>query len=168
VAFGVVIAILGLVALFNAVDATMVTTIIVGWVLVIAGIASIVGAFTSESGLGWRILQGLLGVLYIVVGLEIVFDPLAGAIALTVVIALMLIIDGFMRLFGAFSERGPGWGWMVALAIVNILLGVWLWTGIPVSGVAIGIFVGIELLIAGIIWIMVGFSARSPEQPALA
>jgi len=54
IALGVVLFILGLVALYNAIDATLVTTIIVGWLLVIAGVANIVGAFMSGAGGWWR------------------------------------------------------------------------------------------------------------------
>ena len=170
VGIGVVLAILGLVALWNAVDATLVTTIIVGWVLVAAGAMQLVGAFTGSSSTGWRILQGLLGVLYIVVGFNIAFDPLAGAITLTVVIGLMLIIDGFARIIMAFVERARSWGWSVALGVVNILLGLWILTGIPMSGLVIGFFVGLQLLFVGIFWIMLGFSSReaSPASPAAA
>ncbi len=163
VGIGVALALLGLVALWNAVDATLVTTIIVGWVLVVAGVMQLVGAFTGGSSTGWRIVQGLLGILYIVVGFNVAFDPLAGAIALTIAIALMLMIDGVIRIISAFMDRGQGWGWSVGLGVVAILLGIWLWTGIPLSGIAIGLFVGLQLLFAGIMWIMLGFAGRSAE-----
>ena len=45
--------------------------------------------------------------------------------------------------------------------MINVLLGLWLWSGIPVSGIAIGFFVGFELLLAGIVWIMGGWMSRS-------
>ena len=50
---------------------------------------------------------------------------------------------------------------MILLGILNILLGLWIWTGIPVSGVVIGLFVGIELIIAGTAWLVAGFSSPS-------
>ncbi len=56
---------------------------------------------------------------------------------------------------------------MIVLGIINILLGFWIWTGIPVSGVVIGVFVGIQLLIAGMAWIIAGFSS-GPSQAAAA
>ena len=167
IGIGVVLAILGLVALWNAVDATIVTTVIVGWVLVAAGAMQLVGAFAGGSSTGWRILQGVLGVLYIVVGFNIVFDPLAGAIALTVAVALMLLIDGVVRIIAAFMDRREGWGWTVALGAVNILLGLWIWTGIPLSGLVIGFFVGLQLLFVGMLWIVAGFASR-PSQQAVA
>ena len=166
IALGVVLFILGLVALYNAIDATLVTTIIVGWLLVIAGIANIVGAFMSGAGGWWRLLQGLLGILYIVVGFDIVADPLAGAITLTVVIGAFLIADGIFRIVASFMDNGTGGRvWMIVLGIINILLGFWIWTNIPVSGIVIGVFVGLQLLIAGMAWIIAGFSS-GPSQAA--
>ena len=157
--------ILGLVALYNAIDATLVTTVIVGWLLVIAGIANIVGVFTSSSGLGWRLLQGLLGILFIVVGFDIIADPLSGAIALTVVIGAMLIADGIFRIVASFMDRQSHMVWMIVLGVINIALGFWIWTGIPYSGIVIGVFVGLQLLIAGMAWIIAGFSS-GPSQAA--
>ena len=142
------------------------TTIIVGWLLVIAGIANIIGIFMSNAGIGWRLLQGLLGILFIVVGFDIIADPLSGAIALTIVIGAMLIADGIFRIVASFMDSGAGGRvWMIILGIINILLGFWIWTNIPVSGVVIGVFVGLQLLIAGIAWIIAGFSS-GPSQAA--
>jgi uncharacterized membrane protein HdeD (DUF308 family) len=167
IALGVVLVILGLVALYNAIDATLVTTIIVGWLLVIAGIANIVGVFTSNAGIWWRLLQGLLGILFIVVGFDIIADPLQGAIALTIVIGAMLIADGIFRIVASFMDSGAGGRvWMIVLGVINILLGFWIWTGIPMSGIVIGVFVGLQLLIAGIAWIVAGFASGPSEAAA--
>jgi uncharacterized membrane protein HdeD (DUF308 family) len=166
IALGVVLVILGLIALYNAVDATIVTTIIVGWLLEIAGIANVIGAFTTNIGTGWRIVQALLGILYVIVGFNIAADPLAGAIALTIVVGVMLIADGVFRLVATLMDRPANSVWMIILAIVNILFGIWVWTNIPISGVVIGVFVGVQLLVAGIAWIVAGFMGYSKsEQP---
>jgi uncharacterized membrane protein HdeD (DUF308 family) len=166
IGIGVVLAILGVIALGNVVDATLVTTIIVGWLLVISGVMHLVSIFAGGASLGWRLLQGLLGVLYIAVGIEIVYDPIAGAITLAIVVALMLIIDGIVRIVSAVMDRGGGWGWVLLLGVVNILLGAWLWTGIPVSGLVIGLFIGLQLVFTGIMWIFLGFSSRSATAAA--
>ena len=167
IALGVVLVILGLVALWNVIDASLVTTIIIGWVLVIAGIATFIGAFTTELGLGWRILQLVLGILYVIVGFDLIADPLGGAIAVTVVIGAMLIADGVVRIVGAFMDRARNSVWMIVLAVINILFGLWVWTNIPVSGIVIGVFVGVQLLVAGMAWIIAGFmGGPASEQPA--
>lgn len=161
VGFGVVLAILGAIALWNVVDATLVTTIFVGWMLLFAGAAQIAGAVMANGPLGARVLQGFLGVVYALVGFNIIADPLGGTITLTIVIALMLIIEGVVGLVSLFTQQPPNRLLLGVVAVVNILLGLWLWTGIPYTGVAIGFFVGLQLLMAGITWIALGWSARS-------
>lgn len=164
VAIGVLFAILGVIALFNVADATIVTTIVIGWLLAFAGIMHIVGAFTSGESAGWRIAQGLLGILYVVVGMNLVFNPLEGTLALTVALAILLIVDGVIRIIASIMDRHDAWLLTLALGVVNILLGFWLWTGFPVSGLAIGLFAGIQLLIVGVMWIFAGFAARSATR----
>jgi uncharacterized membrane protein HdeD (DUF308 family) len=161
VGFGVVLAVLGAIALLNAVDATLITTIYVGILLLLAGIMQLIAAFATSGGLGGRVLQAVLGVLYLLVGFNLIADPMAGAIALTIVIAIVLIAEGIIRLWTAISERPRQALLIAAIGVINILLGIWLWTGLPYSGVAIGLFVGLQLLMAGIIWIAAGWMARS-------
>lgn len=167
VGFGVVLVILGAIALWNVVDATLVTTIFIGWLLVLGGIVQIIGAFATSGSMGARVLIGLVGILYAIVGFNIVADPLQGAVALTIVIAIVLIVEGIIRLFAAFNEATPQRGLVAVLAVINILLGLWLWSGIPTTGVAIGFFVGLQLLFAGILLIVGGFAARSAIQSAI-
>ena len=167
VGFGVVLVILGAIALWNVVDATLVTTIFIGWLLVLGGIVQIIGAFATSGSMGLRVLMAVVGILYAIVGLNIVADPLQGAVLLTVVIAIVLIVEGIIRLFAAFSEATPQRGLVAVLAVINILLGLWLWSGIPTTGVAIGFFVGLQLLFAGILLIVGGFAARSAIQSAI-
>ena len=167
VGFGVVLVILGAIALWNVVDATLVTTIFIGWLLVLGGIVQIIGAFATSGSMGARVLMGLVGIPYAIVGINIVADPLQGAVALTIVIAIVLIVEGIIRLFAAFNEATPQRGLVAVLAVINILLGLWLWSGIPTTGVAIGFFVGLQLLFAGILLIVGGFAARSAIQSAI-
>ena len=160
VALGAIMLVLGLVILWNVVDATLVTTILIGFMLVAAGVAEVVAAFGTGRSLPSRLLHLLLGALYVIVGFNLALDPLSGAITLTVVIAALLVADGIIRLVEALAYRPRHWGLVLLIAVVNVLLGLWLWTGIPYSGVAIGFFVGIEILMAGVLWIAVGFTAR--------
>jgi uncharacterized membrane protein HdeD (DUF308 family) len=161
VVFGVVLLVLGVIAFGNVVQATLVTTIFVGWLLVFGGIMQIVGAFTARGSTGIRILMAILAILFVIVGWNLVAEPLRGTIALTIVVSIVLIADGIVRLIGAFM--GPSGHRLlgVFLGVINIILGVWLYTGIPLSGLALGFFLGLELLMAGISWIVIGFMARS-------
>jgi uncharacterized membrane protein HdeD (DUF308 family) len=169
IALGIALIVLGLIALWNVVDTTLVTTIFIGWLLVIGGVFNVVGAFTTNVGLGWRLVHALLGLLYVLVGFNLALDPFSGAITLTIVLGALLISDGIFRIVGAFMDRRDDTVWMVVLAVVNILFGLWILTGIPMSGVVIGVYVGVQLVVAGIAWLVAGFmgSVRS-EMPASA
>jgi uncharacterized membrane protein HdeD (DUF308 family) len=166
VGVGILLVVVGLIALANVVDATLITTVIVGIALLFGGTMQIVGAWAADGSTSRRVLMAVLGVIYIIVGFNVIADPLAGAVALTVVVALFLIIDGVLRIFSALVPETENKVLTIVFGIVMIILGGWLWSGIPVSGVAIGFFVGLQLLVAGVVWIMLGFMARSSHGGA--
>ena len=164
VGIGILLVIVGLIALANVVDATLITTVIVGIALIFGGTMQIVGAWAADGSTGRRVLMAILGVLYIIVGFNVIADPLAGAVALTVVVALFLIVDGVLKIFSALVPETENKVLTIVFGIVMIVLGGWLWSGIPYSGVAIGFFVGLQLLIAGVVWVMLGLTARSTHD----
>ena len=163
---GVILAILGVLALMNAVNATLITTAVVGLIMIVAGVVDIFAALTGsrESG-GWRLLRGALGIIYIVVGIELWADPLRGAIALTVVVGILLFIEGAIRIFQAFANRQGSLLLGIVIGVLDLILGAWVLSGIPFSGVAIGFFVGLMLLMGGISWMVAGWSLKSGALP---
>jgi uncharacterized membrane protein HdeD (DUF308 family) len=165
---GVVLAILGVVALGNLWSATVVTTFLIGIVLIVAGVAQIsFGIMAREAGGLMRVVTGAIGVLSIVVGFDIAADPKGAIVAVALAIAILLLFNGIMRLVSAVMNRQGMWILGVIVGVIDILLGFWIWTGIPISGLAIGLFVGVDLLIGGISWIILGLSARNaPASPA--
>ncbi len=166
VSLGVGLVILGMVALGNLVSATLVTTAIVGLALIVAGFVQIAGALTTGAGMGRVILSGLLGVLYVIVGVDIMTDPTKGAITLTVVISVMLVFGGLLRIVGAATGQTGHRAVNAIVGVISILLGGWLFSGIPTTGVAIGLFVGLELVMAGVTWMFLGWSARTAPADA--
>ena len=164
---GVVLAILGLVALGNLWSATVVTTFLIGVVLIVAGIAQIsFGIMAREAGGLMRVVTGAIGVLSIVVGFDIAADPKGAIVAVALAIAILLLFNGVMRIIAALMNRQGMWVLGVIVGVIDILLGLWIWTGVPISGLAIGLFVGIDLLIGGITWIVLGLMARNGPEPA--
>ncbi len=161
VGFGIALVVLGIIALVNLVNATLITAAIVGLVLAVAGFVQIIGAFMGSGTGSERILQGVIGILYLIVGIYSFANPVSGAIALTLVIGVMFVAEGIIRIYGAFAWRTE-YRWLhVLLGAITILLGVWLITNIPISGLAIGFFVGFGLLMAGFSWIVLGWAVRS-------
>jgi uncharacterized membrane protein HdeD (DUF308 family) len=165
----VVLAILGLLALGNLWNATVITTFIIGIVLIVAGIMQIsFGIMAREAGGLMRVVTGAIGVLSIVVGFDIAADPKGAIVAVALAIAILLFFNGIMRIIGSLMNRQGMWVLGVIVGAIDILLGFWIWTGIPISGLAIGLFVGIDLLIGGIMWIILGLQARGSGSAAPA
>jgi uncharacterized membrane protein HdeD (DUF308 family) len=164
---GVAMAILGVVALGNLVDATIVTTIVLGFVLLVAGGVQIAGAFTGTATTGWRIFGFILGILYLVVGFDLIADPLRGALTVAWVVGILLVVNGIIRTVVAIAQRGPGWGLGLIVGIIDVLLGLWLLTGLPFTAPAIGLFVGIDLIIGGITWVVLALNVRRAPSGGL-
>lgn len=161
VALGVVYVVAGLVALGSVVFATVVTVFVVGIMMVIAGVAEVINAFQIKTW-GKFLLWLLLGVLYVVAGFVTFENPLLAAALLTLLLGLSLVISGIMRIVLAFSmKEGTPWGWVVLSGLITLLLGLIILAHWPVSGLYIlGLFLGIDLIIAGTSWIGVGLSLR--------
>ncbi|HEU5203926.1 MAG TPA: DUF308 domain-containing protein [Candidatus Limnocylindrales bacterium] len=166
VGIGVLLVVVGLIALWNVVDATLVTTIVVGIALLFGGAMQIVGTWASEGSTGRKLLMAVLGVLYIIIGFNLIADPLRGTVALTIAVALFLMVDGVLRIFSALVPETENKVLTIVFGILMIILGAWLWSGIPVTGIAIGFFVGLQLIIAGVAWIMIGWMSRSAHGDA--
>jgi uncharacterized membrane protein HdeD (DUF308 family) len=157
---GAVLAILGVLALTNVVSATLVTAFLVGVLLLVGGLAQIVAAFMMNGSAGMRILTGLLGALYLWIGANVIAEPLKGVLLLTVVLGISLIVGGVLRLIAAFTG-GPGNRVLPSVVgAIDLVLGIWVLTGIPITGLAIGFFLGIELLMAGVLWMFLAWGAR--------
>jgi uncharacterized membrane protein HdeD (DUF308 family) len=161
VALGVVYVIAGLIALGSVVVATVVTVYVVGIMMLIAGVAEVINAFQIKTW-GKFLLWLLLGALYIVAGFVTFDNPLLAAGILTLVLGVSLIASGIMRIVLAFSMReGTPWVWVALSGIVTLLLGIVILAHWPVSSLYIlGVFLGVDLVIAGACWIGVGLGLR--------
>ena len=130
---GIVLVILGTVAIGSAVAMTIVSVLFLGWLLIVGGVFEVVHGFSHRPWSGFFI-NLLGGVLYAVAGLVMVANPALAAVTLTLVIAVMLIVAGLFRLLIAFSTPLHHRGWLVLNGAISILLGVMIWRAWPVSG----------------------------------
>jgi uncharacterized membrane protein HdeD (DUF308 family) len=161
VGLGIALVILG----FLAVGAPLVTgvavAITVGAFVAATGILQFVMAFKAQSW-GKGILSAILGVLSVIAGVLMIAHPLMGLGFLTMLVAAYLLVHGFFEIIEAFQLRPtPGWGWELFSGILTLLLGILIWRQWPLSGAwAIGILVGIHVLMSGWAAIMLGAAAR--------
>jgi uncharacterized membrane protein HdeD (DUF308 family) len=161
VALGAVYLIVGFIALGSVVMATVASVLVVGVMMIIAGVAEVFSAFQVKSW-GKFLLWALLGVLYIIAGFVTFENPLLAAALLTLILGASLVASGIMRIILAFSmKRETPWILVLVSAVITLLLGLLILAHWPVSSLYIlGLFLGIDLIMAGAGWIGLGFGLR--------
>ncbi len=161
IALGVVYIVAGIVALGSVVLATVATVFVVGIMMVIAGVAEVINAFQIKTW-GRFLLWLLLGALYIVAGLITFENPLLAAAILTLFLGIALIASGVMRIVLAFSMQAVmPWIWVLLSGVITLLLGLVIVAHWPVSSLYIlGLFLGIDLVLAGASWIGIGLGLK--------
>jgi uncharacterized membrane protein HdeD (DUF308 family) len=162
VALGVIYVVAGLIALSSVALATVVSVFVVGIMMVVAGVAEVINAFQFKSW-GKFLLWIVLGLLYIVAGVMTFENPLLAAALLTLMLGVALVASGIMRIILAFSmKEGMPWMWVVLSGVITLLLGVIILAKWPVASLYIlGLFLGIDLVFAGVGWFFVGFGLKS-------
>jgi uncharacterized membrane protein HdeD (DUF308 family) len=160
-AVGILMVLLGLIAIIVPNIATLAAELLIGWLLLIAGVGQLIHAFRER---GWAnvVLDIVGGLLYLAAGLVLLFVPVTGVITLTVVLVVLFIVDGVLRSIGAFRVRPDhGWVWLLVSGLLSIVVGVLIWTGLPGSAAwALGLLVGITLLMLGWSNIFLALAAR--------
>jgi uncharacterized membrane protein HdeD (DUF308 family) len=165
---GIVLILLGTVALGSAVLMTIASVLLFGTLLIVGGALQAVHAFWRR---GWNgfFIDLLGGVLYLVVGAMIAANPAASAVALTLLIAVFLIVGGVFRIAGALAVRVQHRPWLLLYGIVNLVLGIMIWRQWPFSGLwVIGLFVGIDMIFNGWSLVMLAVSAKNLPRAATA
>jgi len=163
-ALGIVLILLGTLALFFVPAATVAAVVFLGWIMVISGIVEAVQAFRVHRWGGF-FLHLIGGVLGIAIGLIIVFRPLAGALAWTLLFAAFFTVIGLFRLISAARLRYQHWGWVAFDGAVTLVLGIMLLVGWPTSALwFLGLALGITMVLRGWSYVMAAFALRAlPE-----
>jgi uncharacterized membrane protein HdeD (DUF308 family) len=158
VALGVVYVVAGFIALASVAMATVASVLVVGVMMIVAGIAELINAFQIKTW-GRFLVWALLGVLYIIAGFVTFENPLLAAALLTLFLGASLFASGIVRIFLAFSmKRETPWIWVALSGVITLLLGLIILAHWPVNSVYIlGMFLGIDLIFAGAGWIGLGF-----------
>ena len=158
-AYGLLSVVIGLCAFAWPFAATYAATLIIGAFLIAAGAVSIASGLFAKGhdANGYAIGFGTLS---LVIGLVIAFNPVSGAISLTLLVAIWLGVRGVMELgFGARLRRGRGL--MIVLGVVNILLALYVFATLPLSALALpGFILGISFLFGGVTSIVSALAHR--------
>jgi len=143
----------GLFVLGDVAAATIISTIFIGAVAVAAGVVEIVNAFWTRKW-GAFLWQVLLGVLYLAFGAVLFTQPVSGALMLTYVLGLLLLMSGVVRLLLSFSHwREAGWLMLLSGAF-GVLAGLIVLAGFPRTSLwVLGLVLGVDLISHGAAWL---------------
>jgi uncharacterized membrane protein HdeD (DUF308 family) len=160
---GIVMMVLGLLAIAVPEVASLAITIFIGWLFFIGGIFRTVSLLQHRNmpGFGWSLATALLA---IVLGLVLLLRPMAGVLTLTLALIAFFILEGVSAILLAIEHRRhlPSWGWVLFSGFVDLLLAFLIWDGWPSSaGWAIGLLVGINMVFLGLSLIMTALAART-------
>jgi uncharacterized membrane protein HdeD (DUF308 family) len=161
---GMVLVVLGLLAVLLPPLATLGVTIFLGWLFVISGIMGLIATFWARQapGFWWSLLSAVLG---IAVGLVLLISPVSGAVSLTLVLSVFFAVEGVVSIMYALDHRqqlSGRWGWMLFSGLIDLILAAMILIGLPGTAAwAIGLLVGINMIFGGSALIAMGLHARN-------
>jgi uncharacterized membrane protein HdeD (DUF308 family) len=141
--------------------AGIVATVFFGWLLIFVGVAHLIFAWHTR-GTGALLWQVLIGVVYMLIGAYLLFNPLVGILSLTLALAIYLFAEGVLEFIMGFLVRGmPGSGWLFFDGIITLVLAILIWRAWPFSAPWIfGTLLGISMLFSGFARLMISLAAR--------
>ena len=149
---GVVLLILGLLALLVPPLATLGITIFLGWLFLVSGVMGLIATFRRaarpDSGGRWsRRCSASSWVL------SCSSSPAGGAVSLTLVLIVFFIIEGVASMMYALDHRrepSGRWGLMLVSGLIDLVLAAIILAGLPGTAAwALGVLVGINMIFGG-------------------
>jgi uncharacterized membrane protein HdeD (DUF308 family) len=162
---GIILVILGVIAIVVPQIATLAFTILIGWLFFVAGV---VGLFTTAGmrgapGFWWSLVSAIIA---IAAGVVLLLWPVNGTLSLTLVLIAFFIVEGVATILYAIEHKAQlssRWGWMLVSGIVDLILAGIIFAGLPESATwALGLLVGINMLFGGTAMIGMALAARNP------
>jgi uncharacterized membrane protein HdeD (DUF308 family) len=163
IALGLLLIALGVIACIDATAATLASTVMIGVILLIAGVGQVTQTFLHPEWTGGsKWFAALAGLLYIVAGVLVIEEPVTGSVFITAFLAGCLIASGILRVIWVSSHRvvGSWWGLLLS-AIITLLVGILIYVTLPWSGLwLLGTLIGVELIVSGIATVSFGIAAK--------
>lgn len=160
-ALGVALSLGGALAVALPAVSTFAASVVLGAVLVLAGIAKMIQSLQVKEWNGF-IWQELTGAVEVVGGVLIYFNPLKGALAITLLIALVLLVQGVLQIaLAVVVRKQDGWHWFAISGLVALGASAALGLKLPHTSLfPSGTIAGISLLVAGGAYIAIALTIR--------
>lgn len=161
---GIVLVLLGALAIVLPPLATLAVTIVFGWLLLISGVIGLITTFWARHapGFWWSLFSAVVG---IAAGIVLLAWPLSGSVTLTLVLIMFFVIEGVASIMYAIEHRrqySGRWLWMLVSGIVDLILAGIIFAGLPGTALwALGLLLGINLVFGGASLIAMAMHARA-------
>jgi uncharacterized membrane protein HdeD (DUF308 family) len=164
-ALGIALVLGGMILIAAPLATSIAVTILIAAVLFVGGLVQIYQAFKTQ-GTAAFIWNMITGVIAVIGGIVIYVNPLAGTLALTLVIAAIFAAQGISQIVMAFKLKPhEGWVWVLIAGVVSLAAGVMIWMDLPGSAAwALGLIAGISVLINGWSYIAIALAARASKS----
>jgi uncharacterized membrane protein HdeD (DUF308 family) len=165
---GILLVILGMVAIVIPPIATLAAEILFGWLFLISGIAGLVTTFWMRPATGflWSLVSAVVG---IAAGVVLLLWPLNGILSLTFVLIAFFVVEGAATIMFALEhkrELSGRWAWMLASGVIDLVLAGVILSGLPGSAAwALGLLIGINMIFGGSALIGMALHARQLSGP---
>jgi len=158
---GLLALLLGIIAIAYPSGIGRFTAVVIGIFLILGGIFRLSFAIVSFS-MGSMILRYLYAVLMIIAGIWIIANPDTGLAVLTMVMAVYFMVDGITEIAYSFSLMPVGGGaYMLLSGMAGLILGGLIFLHWPESSnYALGIYLGIKLIIDGTMLSLTAYTIR--------
>jgi uncharacterized membrane protein HdeD (DUF308 family) len=88
--------------------------------------------------------------------------PVDALIVFTLLMALFFFVQGLFRIIAALVGQFRNWGYVLVSGVIDLPLGILIWQQWPYNSLwIVGAFLGIELIVNGVNYIIVGLRART-------
>jgi uncharacterized membrane protein HdeD (DUF308 family) len=147
---GALMVVAGLIAFVYPLTTTLAATLFLGWMMIISGIVqAITLVATSRVPHFW--MQLVSAVLWIVTGFIFVRNPAVGIGTLALLMVVFFMVEGIAKIVLAITVRPlPNWGWVLVSGLIGVGISICLIANPALSLLALGLFIGIQLISEGV------------------
>ena len=160
-AYGILLMLIGILALLSPMATGFATGLLLATMLIVGGIAALAAGMSRR---GWHShwLDIAVGLLSLIIGALVLWQPFVGALSVVWAIGIWLALLGIIELSAAtrsIHHRGR----LIFLGIVDVILGGWLFLSPPAAAlIALSALVGLSFMLRGLFLATYALSFRRP------
>lgn len=162
---GVFLVVFGLLAVVSPVTTGEAVVRIIALVLLVTGLVRLFQAFRSR-GTGDSLMSFILGAVVTGLGVLVWLNPEIGSGFLTALLMVFFLAHGLWKISAALRYRPfSAWLWLLLSGVVSLVFAWLMWQQWPLAGAwAIGILVGLDLLLTGIVTIVLALAVKRARK----